>query len=237
MMRDHTLIEELLAIRSLGGLDADDARTLDQELAAHGECAECRELERSFGETAARLAFALDPQPVDPAMADRILTDRPVDVRTSDDGVSVGEPSGPRRAKRAWTALVGVAAAFGLLIGGIVVFGPRSTGIGDLQATQTIVRFEGEGTLAMAYVPGEEGAAIVGSGLPEPGPDDVYEIWMIDDDVPTSGGCVSPTDGSISVWIDADVSTADLMAVTVEPSSCPSQPTGTPISTAPLPVA
>ena len=61
MTRDHALIDELLAVRALGGLDEDDAAVLERELAAHGDCAECRRLEAEHTEVAGMLALALDP--------------------------------------------------------------------------------------------------------------------------------------------------------------------------------
>ena len=74
---NHDRIEERLAVRALGGLDEADAAALEAEMATHGDCAECRRLERELTETAGRLAFALDPAPVDPGTADRILAARP----------------------------------------------------------------------------------------------------------------------------------------------------------------
>ena len=75
MTRDHALIEELLAIRALDGLDEDDAARLERELAVHGDCDECRRLQAEHAEVAGMLALALDPRPVDPRMADRILAE------------------------------------------------------------------------------------------------------------------------------------------------------------------
>jgi hypothetical protein len=69
----------------------------------------------------------------------------------------------------------------------------------------------------------------VGSSLPEPGSDKVYEIWMLQGSTAVSGGCVRPHDGSIVAFVDADLADTDQMAVTVEPDSCPSQPTSAPI--------
>lgn len=42
-MSDHTRIEELISIRSLGGLDPDDRSLLERLMDEHGEgCRECR---------------------------------------------------------------------------------------------------------------------------------------------------------------------------------------------------
>jgi hypothetical protein len=243
MIRDHATIEELLAARALGGLDDDDVETLERELAAHGDCAECRSLEATFDETAGRLAFSLDPEPVSDAVVDRILASAPGD----EDVVRIGEAPSPtdevderrgRRTGRGWRTAVAVAAAILLVVvAGAIVTAPRTAEIGGVTAAQRFVRFEGDGDLAMAFVPGQPGAAFIGTGLPDPGPGNLYEIWLIRGDTPVSGGCVSPSEGRLATFIDADVSQAELMAVTIEPSSCPSQPTSPPFATAQLPSA
>jgi hypothetical protein len=242
MIRDHAKIEELLAVRAMGGLDGDDVETLERELAAHGDCAECRSLEAAFDETAGRLAFALDPEPVSEAIVDRILAMAP-----GEDAARMGEAAGRtdevgerrgRQTGRRWRTAVAIAAAFLLIVvAGAIVTAPRTAGIGGVTASQTFVRFDGDGDLAMAFVPGQPGAAFIGTGLPDPGPGNLYEIWMIRGETPISGGCVSPSEGSLAAFIGADVSQAELMAVTIEPASCPSQPTSVPFSTARLPSA
>lgn len=238
--RDHTVVEELLAVRSLGGLDGADVEVLRSELAAHGDCAECRNLDRGFAEVAGRLAFALDPEPVDPAMADVILRvaegapeERPVARTETRELPRVPETP---RVGRGWRALVGVAAAFALIVGGYVALdATRRADLGQVAASQQVVRFEGEGgRLAMAYEPGSPGAVLFGTGFADPGPDRVFGIWMFHGDVPTSGGCLTAPDGVIAAVLAADVSEAELMAVTIEPASCPDQPTTAPILTAAL---
>ena len=96
-------------------------------------------------------------------------------------------------------------------------------------------RGEAGSQLAIAYRPGEEGAYLVGSGLPSPGPGRVLEVWMIRGNRVTRGVCLTPSDdGSIAAFMDADLASASSMAVTVEPDSCPSQPSTEPILTADL---
>ena len=56
MTRDHTTIEELLAVQALAGLDGDDVQTLAAERASHGDCEECARLEAEFSATVGRLA-------------------------------------------------------------------------------------------------------------------------------------------------------------------------------------
>jgi anti-sigma-K factor RskA len=235
---NHARIEELLAVRTLGGLGEDDAATLEAEMATHGDCEECRRIEREFAETAGLFAFALDPVAVDPGMADRILATGRTDTAAP---AVAGDELASRRPGRGWRTFVAVAAAFAILAVVAIAAAPRPGRITAVSAqpAQTIVRFEGEaGSLAMAYSPGESGVIFWGSDLPDPGADHVYEIWMIQGETPVSGGCVTPgADGNLAAFVDADVGSADLMAVTVEPASCPGSPTGDPVLTAPLDVA
>jgi len=242
---NHDRIEGWLAVRVLGGLDEADATSLEAEMATHGDCAECGRLERELTEAAGRLALALDPEPVDPGMADRIVSARTVapvapaaaevHPRTARDEVA------ERRRSRGTYTFVGVAAGIALVA--VVAAtalrpGGRTTEV-TAQPAQTIVRFEGDaGHLAMAYTQGEHGVIFWGSDLPEPGDDQVYEIWMIQGGTPVSGGCLTPAPGgNLAAFVDAEVGTTDLMAVTVEPADCPSAPTGEPVLTAPLDVA
>ena len=73
-----------------------------------------------------------------------------------------------------------------------------------------------------------------GRDLPDAGPDMVYEIWMIEGEEATPGGCVSPTDGAIALQVDADIGSTETMAVTKEPSDCPDAPTSAPVLLADL---
>ncbi len=242
MNRDHTVIEELLAVRSLGGLDGDDAERLERDLAAHGDCAECLELEAGYEETAGRLAFALDPMPVGADQADAILqrATHPVtqDVAPGPLTLPADELEARRtRRSRSWSTIAAAAAAIVLVVAAVAVLGPfHAIGV-HATANQTVVHFTGKGgELAMAYEPGKPGALFLGSEFSDPGTGKVFEIWMIRGTTPVSGGCVRPHDGSIVSYVNADLNGVDLMAVTVEDGSCPSQPTTTPFLSVPLTV-
>jgi hypothetical protein len=226
--RDHIEIEELLALRALDGLDAQDAARLEVAMAEHGECVECRDIERGFTEAAAFLAGSLDPDPVTPDAFDRLIGATRTREPAAVDELAM------RRARRRLPTWLAAAAALLVLIGSVALL--RSGGVQtDTDWGARIVRFEGgEGELAMAFVPGEPGVAFWGRNLPDPGAGRVYEIWMIEGDSPVSGGCVTPVDGRVAFFVDTDVGTADLMAVTVESPSCPDAPTGDPVLTAPL---
>jgi hypothetical protein len=86
----------------------------------------------------------------------------------------------------------------------------------------------------VAFTPGESGAVLWGSNLPDPGQDKVYEIWMIQDGTPVSGGCFRPQDGRVALSVDASLGGTEAMALTAEPADCPSSPSGEPVKTANL---
>ena len=215
MNRDHAVIEELLAVRSLGGLDGDDLEALERELSSHGDCLECRQLQDEFDETAGRLAFALDPQPVDPAMVDRILSD----------GRQVRQigPTGT------WRRFIAMAASFVVLIAGFTVLRSNTTTVSVVAAQRFVVLEGDEGDLALAYTPGQAGIVVWGRDLPEPGAGSVYELWAISGETPVSQGCMEPTNGNLATFLDTEIGTADVMAVTVESTSCPDAPTTQPV--------
>jgi hypothetical protein len=231
MTRDHSLIDELLAIRGLDGLDGDDAALLERELAAHGDCDECRRLEAEHTEVAGMLALALDPRPVDEDMADRILALPPRAARTA--AASSDEVSTHRDARLdRWQAAFGVAAAIALVLAFVLATQPDG---GAFVPGTTVVTFEGApGELAMAYTPGEAGALVWGTGLPDPGVGNIYELWMIEDGDPVRGACLAPSNGAVAAYLDADLSAGPLMAVTVESHECPDAPTSDPVFTAEL---
>jgi anti-sigma-K factor RskA len=228
MIRDHGLIDELLAARALDGLDDADAAVLERELAAHGDCDECRLLEAQHAEAAGMLAFALDPRPVNDTMVDRILAEPRAPAATPD---ALAARRNARLVR--WQAAFGVAAAVALILAFVLATRPAG---GPSAPGRVVVAFESEapGEVAVAYTPGEPGALLWATGLPDPGPGKVYEVWMIEDELPVRGACLAPDDGAVAAYLDADLSSGPLMAVTVESTACPDAPTTDPVYTAAL---
>jgi Anti-sigma-K factor rskA len=229
MMRDHSRIEELLAIRSIGGLDPQDEAELEREMASHGpDCQECRRLQAEYEETAGRLAFALDPVAVRDGVAEATFE------RAFGRAEPAGERPGVPARRRGWLRpLVGVAAAIVLFAGGVIV-GTAVTG--EKPNEKTVLTFQSEtepGTLAAAFTPGSSGVYMVGTGLPPLPEGKVYELWLFTGDTPASAMCAVPTaDGAVFGFSDASLEGVGLMAVTVESSDCPSAPTTQPVFTA-----
>ncbi len=210
-MNDHDLIEELASARALGGLDPEDAAVLEAELASHGDC--------GFED---RVIAATRPEGVAP------MPSQPP------------RRSGPAAVRTLARLLVAAAAAVALFVGGWVTRDVLGRTASEVPAGTRVVTFEGEepGTLSIAYAPGEPGVYLLGSGLATLPGGKAYELWMLGDGSPVPASCFRPSaDGSLFSFVDADVGSADTMAVTIEPSACSTEPTTSPILTAEIATA
>ena len=75
---------------------------------------------------------------------------------------------------------------------------------------------------------------VIGSGVQAPPAGQVYELWTIAGETPTSIGCLVPTDGVVNQPLTGSFGTADVAAMTVEPSACPAAPSTPPVQVATL---
>ena len=257
-MTDHARIEELIVARALGGIDPEDDRELDRLRAEHGSaCAECAQLDADYTEVAGRLAFTLEPVSIPEGMEERLM-ERALGVETasrpksSESVISLSD----RRDRRAsagaaeqahrgtWIRRVGVGIAAAVLViaaaAGGYLAAPGGSDKDELVALMTqpgsrVVQFAGagDGSLALAYVPGEEGAYVFGD-VEAPPRDKVYELWMMFDDGRAPRAVTTFSEGgSLVVEIEADPSGADAMGVTIEEEMVQA-PTSDQIWTAPL---
>ena len=240
-MNDHTLIEELTSARALGPLEPEEAAALEAEMASHGpDCPECRRLEAEAEEIAGRLAFAVDPAPLPDGFEDRVVAAAIAEKVALRPASELGRRTRPGPGGMRLRPLVAIAASIVLFAAGWLVSDLLVDGDAQIPPGARVVALQGEsdGTVAIAYTPGEPGVYGVGADLETPPADDVYELWMIQDGTAIPGACFRPAeDGSLFTFIDAEVGTTDTMAVTIEPSECPAQPTSDPILTAEIPQA
>jgi anti-sigma-K factor RskA len=242
-MRDHTEIEELLALEALGGLEPDDRARLDALLTEHGpDCAECATIRAAFTDTAAMLAAGLEPTPVSAGLEERAvaaaLASAPTGVRP---GGGDGGPAAIAQTNRRRTAFIAIAAAIVLIavgaLGGYLA-APRSSEQAFLNQNVRIVPFTPSdgtvGAMTLAVAPDGTNGYVFGSGLDAPPAGKTYELWTIAGDTPTSLGCVVPSNGQIVLPVTGSFSSADVAAVTVESSVCPGAPTTSPVMVATL---
>lgn len=247
-MRDHTEIEELLALEALGGLEPADRARLDALLAEHGpDCARCADLRQEFADTAAMLGTGLEPTQVSGTLEERTVA--AVLEGASDSGTSGGDgppggdggPSAIAPTHRRRNALIAIAAAIALVavgaLGGYLA-APRSPVEAFLSQNVRIVPFSPSdgtgGTMTLAVAPDGTNGYVFGSGLDAPPAGKTYELWTITGDAPTSLGCVVPSNGQIVLPVAGAFSTADVAAMTVESNACPGAPTTSPVMVATL---
>ncbi len=261
---EHERIEELLAVRALGGLEPGEVDEFDRLRTEHGlDCEVCARAEVQFDEIAGRLGFALGPVAVPDGMEDallaRALDERPAGAeappadelarrRTARTGPARRRPGRLARALTAAAAVIVLVA--GAFVGGFVVGGGGSNG-GTQQAlagllahpdTQ-VVRFTATqgGNLAVAYRPGQERSFVFGTDLGPVPAGKQYELWLF----PPGGGNPAPgptfdapsPGTAVVVPVAADPSQSVLMAVTVEKAGGVGQPTTKPVFTAPISTA
>jgi anti-sigma-K factor RskA len=139
-----------------------------------------------------------------------------------------------RDRSRVWRGLVAVAAALVLFAGGWLARDLSGGENATVALPSKVVSFQGTGgKLSVAFKPGTQGVYLLGSDLAAPPSGKVYEVWLIQGDTPVRGACFRPTaNGSLFRFLDTELSTTQVMAVTVEPASCSSAPTTEPILTA-----
>jgi len=168
---EHERIEELLAVRALGGLEAGDLTEFEALRTEHGlDCEVCARAELDFDEIAGRLAFALGPVAVPSGMEDallaRALDEQPAAVAGVEPSAVAGEPAAGaprdelaarredrarRRPNRLARALIAAAAVIALVAaafaGGFLVRGGGGNTQQQLAAylsnpTTQVVRFQ-----------------------------------------------------------------------------------------------
>lgn len=244
-MRDHTEIEELLALEALGGLEPDDRARLHALRAEHGpDCVECAELRAGFADTAAMLGTGLAPTPVSAGLEAQTIIKALDDAPTASDGPAKvdGGAAAIAPTHRWRNALIAIAAAIVLVavgaLGGYLAAprNPVESFLGQ-EGVQIVPFAPSDGTGgAMTLAVGPDGTTgyVLGSGLDAPPAGKTYELWTITGKAPTSLGCVVPTDGQVVLPVTGSFSTADVAAVTVESSICPSAPTTSPVLVATL---
>lgn len=231
--------EDLHGLAGAFALDAladDDRRRFDAHL---DRCPSCREEADELRVTASLLATAVAEPP--PAGLRGAVLDEVRETRQAPPKVARRRAAGDASIGR---RVLAVAAALALLVGLASLapsLGGRSGGSVSAEVAALLAAPDGrvvdlrdgdaDVVLRLVWSPGEARAAAVGSDVADPGPGRAYELWAIGPQgQPTSAGVLTPDgDGRLEAVLDADLSSAVTLAVTVEPetgSPDPAGPTG-----------
>jgi len=244
---DHAAFPELIAGRSLGGLDPAEARSLDGHLAV---CAGCRALQADLAGVVADLALLAPPRPAPSLLGMRVLgaihaeAAAPARVRHLP-AMPTLRTGGAGRSVPGWfTAGVGAAAAIVIAALGFQLAAVRTTLDGQaarlsaaeeaLAARDTAMAVVADPAHASAwlapstdqaghgvvvlYVPGRAEAWLVADDLPPTPGDRVYQFWHADA-TGVHAGMTFRWDGHgvLALPVPVDLSGAQAAMLTLEP--------------------
>jgi anti-sigma-K factor RskA len=222
-----------IEIHHLGAAYALDALD-DRERAAYeahfATCDICRTDVGEFRAAAADLAtLTASPPPAD--VKSRVMSEIATTRQLSPLPSAVTRLS-DRRPNRGVTAILAVAAAALFFLAGAVVLGGREDdSFGDQVAammedpTFRMVELggDGDGSFKVAWTADE--AAVIGGGLPDPGQDKRYELWMIDADGTHAMHLLDPADdGAVQRTMPFSGAPAG-WGITIEPAAGSTVPT------------
>ncbi len=240
-------IDELLAAYSIGALDSDETRAVNEHLAT---CRRHDEALAGYVGVAARLPVAVEEREPPAELRARIMSAfeseagaaaagtpsprlpaPPSPSTTLRAGLGEGEGQGGSvvRAIR-WPRLVfkpawGLAAAAAVVAAGLVAWGAVTLTSDGGDGAERFVVTDPAGRGELVYFEGEARAELE-LDLPELPERRVYQAWRIEGETPESLGVVA---GDGATAFEEDVSDADAVAVSVEPAGGSEQPTTQPL--------
>ena len=212
----HDEIRESLPGYALRALAPEEVRDVEAHLAA---CEECRRELAVFEEAASSLAAGFAPEEPPAALRGRIL--------------DAARPRGRTvRLGRGWTVALAAAAAVIIVLGGIAVsLEQRLTALTTRTASEAqvlalladpasrVVTLSGSaaGSVRFVFDPTSGRGALVATGLRDPGPDLVYQLWLVAGATPRSVGVFRPASGTpVIVAVGADFPRYQAVAISVE---------------------
>lgn len=226
----HDEIRESIAGYALRALTVEDARDVEAHLAT---CADCRRALAGFEETAAFLAEGFEAHEPPAALRGHVL-----------DAVRPRGRTG--RLGSGWTvALAAAAAVIIVLVGVTLALEQRLATITTRVGSETqalalladpasrVVTLSGSaaGSVRFVFDPTSGRGALVATGLRDPGPDLVYQLWLVAGATPQSAGVFRPTSETpVVVAVGADFPRYQAVAVSVEhgPKGAP-RPSAAPV--------
>jgi anti-sigma-K factor RskA len=225
-------LHSLMAPYALDALDNHERARFEAHLE---QCVDCQAELSGFMATAVRLGESATHTPP-PALRDRLLAEISVTPQQRPQVSSLSERRGRRSLPRLAMAAAFLVGAVG--VGGFVVERDKandehdqkiaiSSVIGADDVTSAGQQMDDGGSVKLYASRSEDSAVIFAKDLPRPADGKVYQVWMIDDNGPTSQGTFE-TGGEM---IMDGVAGADRVAVTVEPKGGSQQPTSVPVAT------
>jgi anti-sigma-K factor RskA len=214
MAEQHDAMADAVAAYVLGSLEPAEAAAVRAHLEG---CESCRSLLLRLRSTVAALPLAVDEVAPPPGLRERVLSLTPPPARPV--------VAARTESARSWWAIVAAAALVAFALGGGLGYGLGTSLERPAPSTAAVVRasMSGTGSLAGAHADvidlRQDGYTLVDfSGMPAPGQDRVYELWLI-----PAGGKPIPAlvflpdaNGSKLVVVDRSLAGIQTLAVTSE---------------------
>ena len=223
-------VEELAGAYALQALPAETLREVEEHLASCSRHPEIAGL-RAVASSLAGAAPEMEPPPALKArLMDAVRKEAPAGAAPSREA-PVGWPrrlSWPRLSPYALAAALAVAVV--ALLGWDVYL--QVSQDNGREGTVLVRTLTDSGAVSghITYIQDEGLAVLQIDGLKSLPPDEIYQVWAISGGVPTSIGFLDVSEvGRVLTTIEADLSRAEVLAVTVEPAGGSPQPTTEPI--------
>jgi anti-sigma-K factor RskA len=231
----HEEVDELLAAYALGALPEDQRRQVEEHLAG---CDRHRDALGQLTRAAEKLADLADERAPSPDLRQRIMTavsTTPQIVPPSIPVVMPAPATAPTGLYARWrpgSRIAALAVAAVLLLGIGVAVG-RLTAPPPPPQQLVAYTFNGNagapGAVAhLVYFKSEHRAVMEVTGLQPLTPGEVYELWLFRGPTPVPAGLGTLTSGTLVAQLNADLSTYQQVAITIEPGEQP-KPTSNPI--------
>ncbi|MDX1447887.1 MAG: anti-sigma factor [Acidimicrobiia bacterium] len=212
-------VHDLTALYIVDALDDLERRRYEAHLE---DCAACQDelAELGPGFDAYLVAAA---EPVPPAVKAAVMA-------------RVAEPTGLRRFGGWAVGVAAAAAAVSVVVA--VALGGEPDLVEQVYAAPDVVVLEVESPpfpgAAVVYSREVGRVLFTAASIPNPGPGRTYQLWLIDDQGPSSAGTFLPGDGETVVVLDGTAEPGQAVGLTVEPEGGSQQPTGEILMVQPL---
>lgn len=224
-------LHELASLYALDALDDAERATFETHLA---DCDRCRAEVDDVRRSAA--SWADDVATAPPASLRRSVLDQIADTpqQPAPRPTPVDELATRRRSRLA-PLLAAAAALIVIVVGAAVLVRDGSNAVDDVlaapDAVTTVLELttDGEaGSFRVVWSAEQDRVVAIAEGLPDPGPDQAYELWAIVDGTPVPAGLFTTDDGAVRAVAEIDDIEAAAWGVTIEPAAGSTAPT-TPI--------
>jgi len=226
MAMDHDLMQASVAAYAMNALEAGEREEVRRHLLT---CEPCRIDLESFEQTISWLGLLTDPVQLPASFTEGVL------ARRVDPNRNAPREAAPRNRLR--MALL-AAAMVGLVAVTTVAVVSLRDSRAELSRQRVLVEalvgddqieLAGPGPASARIVPTDGGAIFLATGLPALGENVVYQLWIKDGDVITSGGTFETSEGSALVRIERTFGDFTGALVTIEPPGGSRQPTTAPV--------